>query len=125
MRRLFSILLLTFVLTSCVSTGFTRTGPTYPPYQGTVQIFYKVPDDITFKRIGIITAEESGAAKMSKVMRKMQEKAAKHGANAIIIRSESSSSKGAVSGGSFGLYGASSVQNQVTSIAIRITDKSN
>lgn len=122
MKQLFSILLLTFVLTSCVSTGFTRTGPSYPSYQGTVQIFYEVPDDITFERIGIVTAEESGAAKMSKVLSKMQEEAAKHGANAIIIRSESSSSKGAVSGGDYGVYGSTTVQNQVTSIAIRITD---
>jgi|AntRauTorcE11898_2_1112593.scaffolds.fasta_scaffold01072_9 uncharacterized protein YbjQ (UPF0145 family) len=116
MKRLLSILLLTFVLTSCVSTGFTRTGPSYPSYQGVVKIFYELPNDLDFERIGIVTAEESSAAKMSKVMRKMQEEAAKNGANAIIIRSESSSSKGTLSGGS----GSSSVQNQVSATAIRI-----
>lgn len=110
-----------FALISCVSTGFTQTGESYPAYQGPVKIFYEVPEDITFKRIGIVTAEESSSAKKAKVLQKMQEEAAKHGANAIIVRSESSSSKGSVLGGGSGLYGSSTVQNQVTSTAIRIT----
>ncbi|MBU0769114.1 MAG: hypothetical protein KJ687_08485 [Proteobacteria bacterium] len=88
--------------TSCLTTQFTPAGKGYLPFDGTVKILYARPNDIEYDQIGVISAECKVSYDLGfklftfceqvDMTKALQKKAAKNGANAIIISNRSEKS---------------------------------
>ena len=84
-----SILILTLctlLLVGCMTTNFTKTGETLPPFKGKIQLLYSNSPDIQsikFKEIGLVSANSQVGTQAT--LQLLLDTAASHGANAVII----------------------------------------
>ena len=76
------------ILNCAAPAKFVITGKTYPPYSGPVDVLYKKPIDKKIKAIGLVSSSGGTIHDWTHLIEAMQKKAAKYGANAIIILKE-------------------------------------
>ena len=120
MKNFKIILIIVFLFQGCVTCKFVVTGNTYPPYTGTVKVFQSTPEDIEYEEIGIVSSSGGMMHEWTHLIEAMQKKAALKGANAIIIIKEDKTQIGSISYTQYGLYGGTSQQKSLMTIAIRI-----
>ncbi|WP_421774782.1 hypothetical protein [Gracilimonas sp.] len=107
-------------LTSCATASFTQTGPQkFPEYEGVVEVFYEQPQDVEFVEIGIVSSKGGSIHDSADLIKALQKKAAKNGANAIILVSNKES-QGFVASQ---YYTGSTVEKEMSAIAIRVTNR--
>ena len=120
---LLSLLLVTLLFTSCATSGFTLTGEKYPPYEGVVKVFYSIPENIKYEQIGILSSQGGEIHQWTSLIKAMQKKAAKNGANAIIILGQDKDDKAIISyTPQTGLFGSTTKYKNMEAIAIRIVE---
>ena len=117
-------LLLSFFCISCATAGFTQTGEKYSPYKGIVKVFDSPPENTTYKEIGRLSAQGGSSWQWTSLINEMQKKAAKNGANAIILLKKNTELKNASIDytSDKGLSGSASTQKSMQAIAIRIIE---
>ena len=124
MRQILSLILLSILLLmniSCATSGFTQTGNKYPPYDGIVQVFYSPPENTKYEQIGILSSQGGEINQWTGLIKAMQKKAAKNGANAIIIQGQEKDEKGMIMyTPQTGLFGSTTKYKSMQAIAIRI-----
>ncbi len=128
MLRKLSLIVLSLLLSlfclSCATAGFTQTGEKYPAYKGIVKVFDSPPENITYKEIGRVSAQGGSSRQWANLLNDMQKKAAKNGANAIILLKKDTELKKASVDYTpeKGLSGSASTQKSMLAIAIRIIE---
>lgn len=113
---------LMMVFLSCATAKFVTTGNVYPPYDGSVRIFFDAPpDSIVYEEIGIISSQGGAYHQWAHLIEVMQKKAAKKGANAIIIKSQDKDRISTLTyNQQYGFMGSSGNMKNMLGIAIRI-----
>lgn len=93
MKKISAFLFIAILFSGCAERGqgMAIIGNTYPPYNGPVQIFWEndLPKDLDYEKIGYVSAKcWSGkrSCDWTHVYMLMQERAARYGANGIIIK---------------------------------------
>lgn len=81
---LFAGILLT-IISGCATASFTQTGQTFPEYNGVVKVFSESPKDISYTEVGIVSSKGGAVHDSADLIKALQKKAAKNGANAIIL----------------------------------------
>ena len=125
-KRAILLVLVASVCAGCVSAGFVSTSEqSYPPHVGTVRVFWdSVPQEVQYEELGVVSSAGSESIKQwSRLVEALQAEAAKHGANAVIIRGSDEESVGAIVpayGG--GVYGLQGTTKNMVGTAIRITN---
>jgi len=115
------LLILFFAFQGCATSKFTITGNTFSPHQGPVKVFNTPPENIEYEEIGLVSSTGGMAHEWTHLISAMQKKAAKFGANAIIIIREDSPQFGMVTyNKQYGLTGSSGSWKSLTAVAIRI-----
>jgi uncharacterized protein YbjQ (UPF0145 family) len=118
---LLSVLLITM---GCASSNFTSTSDLkYPEYKGAVKVFFNEPKEIKYDEIGIVAAEGALFSDDVEVIKSLQNKAAKEGANAIIIIFQFSGKTIKTEEKDNGVYISSDNERKMLAVAIRIKDK--
>jgi uncharacterized protein YbjQ (UPF0145 family) len=122
MKKIIFIIIVFCLLLSCATAKFILTGDKYPPYEGTVKVFFEEPIDLKYDEIGIISSTGGMAHEWTHLIEAMQIEAAKFGANAIIIIKENTDELKIISGNQYGLYGSSASMKSLTSKAVFIKE---
>ena len=122
MRKSLLLTFLVFLLFGCATSDFTQTGQTYPKYKGPVKIYFDVPN-ADFEQIGIVSSQGGNIHERTDLLEAMQEEAAKHGANAIVILSEKTRSSFSLSSNEFGTYAGTSAQKSSSAVAVRVRSR--
>ena len=124
MKKIILFLLLPMVLLACRGPRcyIAMTGPQYPPYEGHVKIFYEKPTDVEYEEIGVVSAQGwSHKHVAAQFFRTMQEKAAKQGANGLIMSASAKEQDVWRFGAHFGHGGGGKFKIiELTAIAIRM-----
>jgi len=121
----FSLSVLALLVTGCAATAdFARTGNAYPRYEGPVEIYYEVPEDVEYKRVGIVSSKGGQVHSRADMLKAMQEEAAENGANAIIVVSEENKEKLFGSANQYGAYVTTITSKSASAVAIRVGDNS-
>ena len=121
---IFILIVIVFLLSGCATSKFVPTGKSYPPHSGPVQVFYQIPEGYEYEQIGIVTGKGYEGHDWADVIIAMQKKAAKHGANAILIITSETPHYAYISyNKSYGLMGSSGSQKEMISIALIYTIK--
>ena len=118
-------LLICILLVACASAKFVYTADrVYPSYKGTVKIFFGVvPENIKYEEIGWVSSKGGTIHQMADLLKAMQKKASKKGANAIvIIDTDKDHSSYLIYTSQLGLHGGSGSQPTAFARAIRIFD---
>ena len=93
-------------LTACAKTTTTPVNPETTSGQGGVQVFYSPPTGRAYTELGIVTTQTGQTIfhdrSASGMIRKMQDRAAKMGADAIIVRDVNEGTWGLKGGGNTG-----------------------
>lgn len=113
-----------FTLLSCATSKFTPTGPTFPPNTGFVKVFWGAPpEDAEYDEIGLISSSGGMIHEWTDLIAAMQKKAAKKGANAIIV---SAPKENTISTASYnqqmGFYAMSGTTKTMMAVAIHVKD---
>lgn len=74
-----------FLLSSCARTNFTQTGTIFPVYKGVVKVFLEQPRDVEYEEIGLVSAKGWDHNDAVDLIKHLQKRAARNGANAIIL----------------------------------------
>ena len=112
-----------FTLHSCATAKFTQTGKNYPAYQGHVKVFTSPPTDLKYEELGWVSSSGGMIHEWTHLIEAMQKKAAKKGANGIIIvASERPNTSMATYTPQYGFIGSQGTQKSMTAIAIRILE---
>ena len=87
--RLF-VLLAVCMSMGCASARFNPNpgAPSYPPYDGTVEVLAEYPSDNSYESLGVVIADGGAYTEEDKLLATLQETAAKHGANAVVLQSK-------------------------------------
>lgn len=118
---LLSVLLITM---GCATSNFTSTSDLkYPEYKGAVKVFFNEPKEITYDEIGIVAAEGALFSDDVEVIKSLQNKAAKEGANAIIIIPKFSGNTIKTGDRDSEIYISTKNERKILAVAIRIKDK--
>lgn len=80
---MFTIVVLS-ALYGCTATAFMKTGKTYPPYDGDVQVLYLPLEDVHYEVVGIVSVDEPWGTR-SDLLVHMKQVAALNGANAVVM----------------------------------------
>lgn len=116
-------LFLVFILISCASSNFTATTDIeYPEYKGAVKVFFNDPEEVVYDEVGIVAAEGALFSDDVEIIKSLQIKAAKEGANAIIIISQFSGNTIKTEEKDNGVYISADDQRKMLAVAIRIKD---
>lgn len=73
------------VTAGCATVRFTPTGETQPRHDGSVKILKAYPEDGAYDEIGWVSADGDFNTPWSELLGLMQNEAASHGANAIVL----------------------------------------
>lgn len=115
-----SMLSLVF-LYGCATSKFVLTGNIFPEHLGTVKVLYKIPENLDYEEVGIISSSGGMAHEWTHLIEALQEEAAKYGANAIYIsKEEKERYEFLIYNKQTGLTGSSSNLKSMTAVAIRI-----
>ncbi len=108
------------LLVNCASASFTQTGQQkFPKYEGGVEVLAEVPSDLDYVQIGIITSKGGAIHGDADLIKAIQKKAAKKGANAIILISNRETQSFVSSQ----YYTGSTSQKEMTANAIHISGR--
>lgn len=125
MKKL-NVLFLVFSLalfSNCATASFTKVGDTFPKYEGPVEILADYPKDVHYVGIGVVSSQYGVFPNDADLIKVLRKKAAKHGANAIIIVSNRPVRQDSRPSGPYGFYAGIAASNDMTAIAIRIKDR--
>lgn len=115
------VLCASFLVMNCASSNFTTTSDIiYPEYKGAVKVYFNEPEDLHYDQVGIVAAEGALFSDDVDVIKSLQKKAAKEGANAIIIISAFSGTKVKTSENDEGVYVSTDDERKMLAMAIRI-----
>ncbi len=115
------LLFLPIVLISCASSNFTTTSDLkFPEYKGAVKVYFNEPVNLQYDQVGIVAAEGALFSDDVDVIKSLQKKAAKEGANAIIIISAFSGTKVKTSENDEGVYVSTDDERKMLAVAIRL-----
>ena len=93
-------------LTACVKTTTTPVNPQTSAAVGGVQVFYTPPTDRAYTELGLVTTQTGQTIFHDRsaegMIKKLQDQAAKMGADAIIVRSANEGTWGLKGGGNTG-----------------------
>ena len=103
------------LISGCATASFTQTGQTFPEYEGVVRVFSEPPEDASYVEVGIVSSQGGNNHNSADLIEALQKKAAKNGANAIILVS-SEETQGFVSSE---YYSGSTTAKEMTAVAIR------
>ena len=81
------LILFAFACSSKISgpnVGILKTGPEYPPWFGPVEVYFEKPD-VTYEKLGIVSAQASTDQQLTDLVANLRKKAASFGANGIIV----------------------------------------
>ena len=104
------------LISGCATASFTQTGQTFPEYEGVVRVFSEPPEDVDYIEVGIVSSKGGTVHDAADLIKALQKKAAKNGANAIILASNKET-QGFVASQ---YYTGSTTSKEMTAIAIRI-----
>lgn len=123
MKRVLIAILALSVFVGCTPlVKFTPTGKTYPPYAGPVKIYESLPENLNYVEIGWVTSEGDWNHAWGDLLKRLQQKAAANGANAILlVTSNYDRSDGAIVG-YFGNVRRSG-ERSIIAKAIRVSDE--
>lgn len=111
-------------LVNCASSNFTSTNETdYSEYKGVVKVFFDEPGEIEYDEVGIVAAEGSFFGDDVQVIKLLQKKAAKEGANAIIIMSAFSGTQVKTQKNDSGVHIYGDDGKKMLAVAIRIKEE--
>lgn len=93
-------------LSACVKTTTTPVNPQTSGAAGAVQVFYSPPTDREYTELGLVTTQTGQTIFHDRsaegMIKKLQDQAAKMGADAIIVRSANEGTWGLKGGGNAG-----------------------
>jgi hypothetical protein len=104
------------------SGKFIHSGPNYPPYPGQVVILLEPPEGINFEELGLVTSSGGMMHHWDDLVEAMQKEAARHGANAIIIRSSAETGSSIPPDQQVERHEGTYPRRDVIGVAIRISD---
>lgn len=87
--RLLAVLLVA-VAAGCASPAKFQpasSGQSFPPYEGEVRVLQNLPPSDQYTRVGVVTIEGVLLTKEEDMVRLLKEKAAKEGADAVVMQS--------------------------------------
>ena len=100
------IILAAFVMLACTKTSVTPMNPENSTSVGSVQVFYSPPTDREYIELGLVTTQTGQTIFHDRsaegMIRKLQNEAARMGADAIIVRSANEGTWGLKGGGNTG-----------------------
>ena len=76
------------IAAGCATVRFTPTGESYPPHAGRVKSLKAYPTDSSYEEIGWVSADGDFNTPWSELLGLMQQEAATHGANAIVLEDQ-------------------------------------
>jgi hypothetical protein len=121
-RLIFVFLIFAFVV-GCATARFTQTGQVYPPYDGTVKVYWAPPKDVKYVEIGIVSSTGGLIHQWAELIEALQMEAANKGANAIILGGADDPTHAMmIYNSNFGLPGATFPQKNMVAIAIRMLE---
>ena len=95
-----------FLIVACTKTTTTPISPENSASSGGVQVFYSPPTDRQYTEIGLVTTQTGQTIFHDKsadgMIKKLQDEAARMGADAIIVRSANEGTWGLKGGGNTG-----------------------
>lgn len=84
---------LPIVLAACLSIGCASArfnpnpgAPSYPPYEGTVEVLNDYPSEQSYESLGVVIADGGAYTEEQKLLETLQETAAENGANAVVLQ---------------------------------------
>jgi hypothetical protein len=83
--------MLMVVVSGCTSPAKfqpTLGAEALPPYEGKVKVLENLPASNQYKRVGVVTVEGVLLTKQSNMVAAIKEKAAEHGADAVVMQSQ-------------------------------------
>jgi len=83
------LLMLAVVLGGCTSPAeFSPStgGKTFPPYEGDVRVLQKLPNPDQFERVGVVVVNGVQLTSDAAMVDAVRKKAAKNGANAVVMQ---------------------------------------
>jgi hypothetical protein len=104
------------LISGCATASFTQTGQTFSEYKGVVKVFSEPPENIEYIEVGIVSSKGGTVHNATDLIKALQKKAAKNGANAIILAANKET-QGFVASE---YYTGSTTAKEMTAIAIRI-----
>ena len=114
-------IILCFFMVSCATSKFTQTGEFFSPYDGPVKVLQTFPTEQKYVEVGWVSSSGGLIHEWTHLIKAMQKKAAKKGANAIVLNlAERPNSAIATYNQQYGFVGGSGTQKSMTAIAIRI-----
>jgi hypothetical protein len=123
MKKLLIVLLALSVSIACAPlVKFAPTGKTYPPYTGPVQIYETIPENLNYVEIGWVTSEGDWNHAWGDLLKRLQQKAADNGANAILLVTSNYDRSDGVIVGYFGNVRRSG-ERSIIAKAIRVLDQ--
>lgn len=122
LNLLYVVFLLAFI-SSCATASFTHVGNTFPKYEGPVEVLAEYPKDRLFEGIGVVSSQYGVFPNRGDLIDVLRKKAAKHGANAIVIVSNRPTPQDNRPSGPYGFYAGIAASSDMTAIAIRINDE--
>jgi hypothetical protein len=83
----------TVALTACSTAEFTPADPTkrFPPYEGEISVLKRLPPPSQFQQVGVVLVSGVNLTSQSKMVNALKKEAAKRGANAIVLQSNTNS----------------------------------
>lgn len=117
MKKRYLVIFLAFIISGCASASFTQTGETFPKHEGPVRVLAEVPDGIEFVEIGIVSSKGGMIHSDADVIKAMQKRAARSGANAILLMSSREFQQWHPE------YGSMGTGKEMTAMAIRIKNQ--
>ncbi len=120
-KIIFLLIIFILLFQGCATSKFVVTGNTYTPYTGPVKVFQSPLEGIEYEEIGLVSSTGGQVHEWTHLIEAMQKKAAKYGANAIIIIKEDNPKYGMITyTQQYGLVGSSGNWKSLTAVAIRI-----
>ncbi len=110
-------------ISGCATANFTQVGNTFPTYDGPVEVLPEYPRDRLFEGIGVVSSQYGVFPNDGALIDVLRKKAAKHGANAIVIVSNRPRPQDNRPKGPYGFYAGIAASSDMTAIAIRIHDE--
>ena len=108
------------LISNCATASFTQVGNTFPKHEGPVEVLAEYPKDRLFEGIGVVSSKYGVFPNRGALIQVLRKKAAKHGANAIVIVSKRPMPQDKRPSGPYGFYAGIAASSDMTAIAILI-----
>ena len=116
MKKSYLMLVVAILISGCATASFTQTGQTFAKYEGPVRVLTEVPENTEYVEIGIVSSKGGSIHNDVDLIKALQKKAAKNGANAILLATNRET-QGFVASQ---YYSGTTSSKEITAFAIRI-----